>query len=128
MPAGRVKPAEWRRWLGIVLRAVHLAGVALLAAQLFGAAEAWAGGWLTLLSGVALLVAERADGRVYLDEVAGVWVLAKLALVAAGLAWPATALPLFWTMVVVSAVMSHAPRPMRHWKLRVAARAAAKND
>lgn len=113
---GSTKPAEWRRWLGIALRALHLAGVALLAAQLQGAPGAAAGGWLTLLSGLALLAAERADGRVFLDELAGAWVLVKLALVAAGLAWPAAALPLFWSLLAVSAVLSHAPRALRHWK------------
>ncbi len=113
---GADKAAEWRRWSGIVLRAAHLAGVALLAAQLLGAPGAAAGGWLTLLTGVGLLGAELADGRVRLDELAGAWVLAKLALVAAGLAWPAAALPLFWVMLAVSAVLSHAPREFRHWK------------
>lgn len=110
------KAAEWRRWLGIGLRALHLAGVALLAAQLHGAPGAAAGGWLTLSSGLALLAAERADGRVFLDELAGAWVLLKLALVAAGLAWPAAALALFWLTLAVSAVLSHAPRDLRHWR------------
>ncbi|MFO1273225.1 MAG: hypothetical protein U1F50_16375 [Rubrivivax sp.] len=114
--AGASKPSAWRRWLGIAARAGHLAAVALLAAQLHGAPGAAAGGWLTLLTGLALLGAELADGRARLDELAGAWVLAKLALVAAGLAWPAAALPLFWAMLVVSAVISHAPREWRHWK------------
>jgi hypothetical protein len=116
MPLSRIKPVERRRWLGIAIRTVHLAGVALLAAQLYGAAEAAAGGWLTLLSGLALLVVERSDGRLHLDELAGAWALGKLVLVGAGLAWPAAALPLFWSILVVSALVSHAPRRLRHWK------------
>jgi len=115
--AGAGKAAEWRRWLGILLRAAHIAGVALLAAQLMGAGgTATAGGWLTLLTGVALLVIELADARVRLDELAGAWVLAKLALVALGLALPSLALPLFWLLLVVSALLSHAPRALRHWR------------
>lgn len=109
------KPPEWRRWLGIALRAAHLAGVVLLGAALLGAPLAAAGAGLTLASGLALLASELADRRIALTELAGAVVLLKLLLVAAMLAWPAAALPLFWALLGLSALVSHAPKGLRHW-------------
>jgi len=52
-----------------------------------------------------------------LGELAGVVVLLKLAVVT----WIAFderhALPLFWALLIVSAVVSHAPRGLRHWRV-----------
>lgn len=110
------KPAEWRRWLGIVLRTLHLAGVVWLGAALLGAPVGAGGGWLTLLSGLGLFASELIDGRVAVQELAGAVVVAKLGVVAAMLAWPAAALPLFWTLLMVSALSSHAPKGLRHWR------------
>lgn len=113
------KPPEWRRWLGIVLRTLHLAAVALLAAQLLGAgAVARHGAAATLLSGLALLASELADRRVHLGELAGAVVLAKLGLVALMLAWPDAAAALFWGVLALSAIVSHAPKGLRHWRPR----------
>jgi hypothetical protein len=112
------RPAAWRRWLGIVLRTVHLVGVTMMGAALSGAPTNYhAGALLTLVSGVALLFSELADRRVQLGELAGVVVLLKLAVVT----WIAFderhALPLFWALLIVSAVVSHAPRGLRHWRV-----------
>jgi hypothetical protein len=110
------KPAEWRRWLGIVLRMAHLAGVVGLGAALLGAPVGHGGAWLTLASGLGLFASELVDGRISLRELAGAVVLAKLAVVAAILAWPAAAMPLFWLLLAVSAIVSHAPKGLRHWR------------
>lgn len=112
------KPAEWRRWVGIALRSTHLAGVVWLGAALLGAPVGDGGGWLTLLSGLGLLASELIDRRVALGELAGALVLAKLAVVGAMLHWPASALPLFWALLLLSAVSAHAPKPVRHWRPR----------
>jgi hypothetical protein len=109
------KPSEWRRWLGIALRSAHLAGVTLLGATLLGAPVPMAAA-LTLLSGLGLLAIELLDGRVALTELAGAVVLLKLVLVAAMWAWPAAGLPLFWGLLLLSAVVSHAPKGLRHWR------------
>jgi len=117
------KPSEWRRWLGIVLRTVHLMGVVWMGAGLM-ATPMQAGGpgaWLTLASGVALLFSELVDGRIALGELAGAVVLAKLAAVAwmaFGVAGGEGALPLFWAVMALSAISSHAPRDLRHWTPR----------
>jgi hypothetical protein len=111
------KPSEWRRWLGIGLRALHLAGVTLLGSVLLGApAGDVLGPLLTLASGIALLAIEVADGRVHLGELAGAVVLAKLAIVGWMLFNPAHAPWLFWAVLLISAVVSHAPRDLRHWR------------
>lgn len=117
--AAEDKPAEWRRWLGIALRSAHLAAVALLAAQLLGAGGAarW-GAWATFATGLGMLVSELADRRIHLGEVAGATVLLKLALVGVMALWPSAALPLFWAVLVLSAVISHAPKGLRHWRPR----------
>lgn len=113
----QTRPAAWRRWLGIVLRTTHLAGITLLGAALMGAplgmaaAAAWAAG-----SGVALLAVEWLDGRVRLLELAGTVSLVKLAVVAWMALDPARAAALFWLVLVISALSSHAPRALRHWR------------
>lgn len=110
------KPAEWRRWVGIVLRTLHLAGVVWLGAALLGAPVGSGGGWLTLLSGLGLFASELVDRRISPTELAGAVVLAKLGAVAAMLHWPAAAPWLFWVLLGVSAVSAHAPKPLRHWR------------
>ncbi len=114
--SGRRAPA-WRRWLGIVLRSLHLAGVTLLGAAVLGAPVDLRWGALPMLaSGLALLAVERADGRIRLAELAGVVVLAKLALTAWMVADARLAPWLFWIVLIASALSSHAPRDLRHWK------------
>lgn len=120
MATSSPKPAEWRRWLGIVLRSAHIAAITLLGADLLGAGGIAAHGALaTLASGAALFASELADRRVRIDELAGALVLGKLAL----LAWavflaPQHRQPVFWLLLFVSAVVAHAPKPLRHWPRR----------
>jgi hypothetical protein len=115
--AGRPKPAAWRRWLAIALRTGHTAGVVLLGAALYGAAVPHGlGGGLTLVTGVALMVMERVDGRIRFRELAGAFALAKLAAVAWMALDGAAARALFWILLVLSGIVSHAPRPVRHWR------------
>jgi hypothetical protein len=113
------KPPAWRRWIAIVLRCAHLAGLVLLGASLLGAPLAPRGGAaLTLVTGLALFVAELADTRIRLGELAGLVVVLKLAAVAWMALDPTVAPLLFWLVLVVSGLMSHAPRPLRHWRPR----------
>lgn len=117
MPRSGPKPAEWRRWVGIGLRTAHIASVALLAAQVLGAgAVARHGALFTFVTGLALLASELADRRVALGELAGLVVVAKLALVGVMVWRPALAPQLFWWVLAVSAVISHAPKGLRHWR------------
>ena len=111
------KTSAWRRWLGISLRGAHIAAITLLGAHLLGAGGAAAhGAVLTLASGAALFVSELADERVRLGELAGWVVMAKLALVAWMAFAPRHAPTAFWALLLVSAVVAHAPRGLRHWR------------
>ncbi|MFI4932976.1 MAG: hypothetical protein ACHP83_22240 [Burkholderiales bacterium] len=111
------KPAAWRRWLSIALRAAHLAGVIGLGAVLLGAPlPLLQAGAAVLCSGVALLALEIADARLRWNELAGLVSLAKLAAIAWMALDPALAAGLFWGVLFVSAVSSHAPRHWRHWR------------
>lgn len=118
--ASSPKPAEWRRWLGIALRSAHIASITLLGAALLGAGGiAEHGALLTLLTGAALFASELADRRVRIDELAGALVVGKLVM----LGWavflaPAYRGPVFWLLLFVSAVVAHAPKPLRHWPRR----------
>lgn len=110
------RDSEAERWFSVLLRSLHLAGVVWLGAAVLGAPADHRGAALLVLgSGTAMLLMDLRAGRMALREVAGVAVLVKLALVA----WMALdaryAVPLFWALVLGSAVTSHAPKAFRHW-------------
>ena len=113
----RAKPAGWRRWLAIALRTGHTVGVVLLGAALYGAAVPHRlAGALTLLTGIVLMALERADGRIRFRELAGAFSLVKLVAVAWMALDGAAARSLFWVVLVLSGIVAHAPRPVRHWR------------
>jgi hypothetical protein len=107
-----------RRWVIVALRALHLVAVIALGAQLLGAPAA--AGWpaagvaaVVLGSGLAMLGLDLLAHRQHLRTVAGLTALVKLLLVAILAAVPE--LLLFWVVVVLSAVVSHAPATLRHF-------------
>ena len=112
-----VRDFPGRRWLNLGLRTVHLAGIVLLGAALLGAGKAGTAAWLTLISGLAMFAGDAWANPAHLREVAGFGVLAKLALVALMVAHPASALPVFWAILVISTLLSHAPGAIRHRRL-----------
>ena len=106
-----------RRWVIVALRALHLVAVVVLGAQLLGAPAA--AGWpaagvaaVVLGSGLAMLGLDLLAHRQHLRTIAGLTALVKLLLVA--ILALAPALWLFWTLVVLSALVSHAPATFRH--------------
>lgn len=116
------------RWLSIALRSLHLLGVVLLGGALLGAplATVWGGG-LMLVTGLAQFAADHVARRIDVRELAGAWVIAKLAGVVWMLAVPAHALALFVVLLLGSSVFSHAPRELRHTPVFRGARAARRN-
>jgi hypothetical protein len=122
-PGGRHAKAPRRsipggRWLSVVLRAAHLLGVIWLGAAVHGAPLAAQGiGIYVLVTGVALFVLDLFTYPQHLREVAGLAVFVKLALVVGIVAVEPARLPLFWTVVVWSAIFSHAPANFRHKRL-----------
>lgn len=117
MTAARRMPFE--RWLAIGVRTVHLVGVvgvgaAVVAQRVPPAAVAW----LMALSGALLLAMDVRAGRIALGELAGAFVLAKIAMVIWMAIDPAQARWLFWALLVGSSIASHAPKGFRHWPTR----------
>jgi hypothetical protein len=106
-----------RRWFNLTLRTAHLAGIVLLGSALLGGGDPAAGAGLAFVSGLAMFAGDVWANPGHLREVAGAGVLLKLALVAVMALAPALALPLFWGILVLSGVLSHAPGAVRHWRL-----------
>ena len=119
MPRQRdnVRDFPGRRWLNLSLRTAHLAGVVLLGAALLGTGGITTGAWLTLLSGVGMFAGDAWANPAHAREVAGSGVLVKLALVAVMAVYPSVALPVFWSILVLSTLLSHAPGSLRHRRL-----------
>jgi hypothetical protein len=106
-----------RRWLTVVLRSAHLVVVIWLGACLMAPSLAAAGpvahAWV-FASGVAMFAVDVWHHPGHLRERAGASMLVKLALIAAMAIAPDHALALFWVVVILSAVVSHAPASFRH--------------
>lgn len=103
-----------RRWLSIGLRSLHLVGVVLLGAAMLGSGDREAAGTLVMVSGLLSYALDLWSQPGHFGELAGVFIVVKLLLVGAMLAFPAFALPLFWGLVVASSLVSHAPGHFRH--------------
>jgi hypothetical protein len=113
----RYRPLPGKRWINIGLRTVHLVGVAGIGgAYLLGvAAQGWLGYLLlTIASGLAMIAVEVWSEWVWVVQVRGVAILAKLALLVAMAVFPRAAAPLFMLVIVISALASHAPARIRH--------------
>ena len=111
------RTAWLERALSVALRTGHLLAVTWLAAGVLGAptpvgrAAAWVFG-----TGLALALVDLRARRISLRELAGAVVLLKLA-ASAWMAWqPGAAVPVFVAVVVVSSLVAHAPKWVRHWR------------
>ena len=106
-----------KRWLNVALRTIHLGGLVALGAGLLGAGHVSLGATITLGSGLAMFTIDTWANPAHLRETAGFGVLVKLLLVGL-MAWqPAYALPIFWIVLVLSTLLSHAPGSFRHRQL-----------
>lgn len=108
-----------RRWLVVVLRAAHLAGVVGVGAGLLAGAGAAAGFVLLMVvSGVAMAALDAWSNPVWLRELAGLSLLVKFALLGWFVADEARRPLLFWLILVFSVIFAHAPASFRHRRLR----------
>ena len=116
MPRQRdhVRDFPGRRAINLGLRSLHLASIVLLGAALLGAGDIALGAWLTLVSGAGMFAGDVWANPAHLREIAGCGVVLKLLLVAIMATQPAFALPIFWSILVLSALLSHAPGALRH--------------
>lgn len=109
-----VRDFPGKRWLNLSLRTLHIAGIVLLGGALLGGADTSSGAWLTFVSGVTMFVSDTWANPAQLREVAGFGILFKLLLVALMAIQPGFALVLFWLILALSTLLSHAPGPLRH--------------
>lgn len=103
------------RWLGLLLRSLHLATLVGLGAVLLGAdldLNTQAAG--VLISGFLLMLVELGRRPQMVFDWSGLSLLMKLLAVAWLALQPDAALPLFWTILVWSVLFAHAPRGFRH--------------
>ncbi|MGM0593680.1 MAG: hypothetical protein ACQETD_04000 [Pseudomonadota bacterium] len=133
MPA-RFFPTQARyfpgqRWLNILLRAAHLIGVAGIGGGFLFAVEEslwrpwW---WLTLVTGVLLsLLYLYSDGR-WLLQLKGQVILLKLILLALAFALPPWRAELFVLVILLSALIAHAPGAVRGYSGRLRMRRASR--
>lgn len=112
--AGGKSDRHLRRWVLNGLRAVHIAAVVGLGAQMLGApATAWALP-LVLGSGAGMLALDWWARRSYGVEATGLWIALKFALLAS-LALPGAHREIaYWSVVVGSVIVAHAPANFRH--------------
>jgi hypothetical protein len=106
-----------RRWLSIIFRSLHLVGVVLLGIALLGSGDQTTAGLVILATGLAIYGMDLWCNPKHFGELAGVFILLKLLLVVVMLAVPASAVPLFWALVVTSSLVSHATGPFRHIRI-----------
>lgn len=119
MATGHNKDSELERWVAVVLRSLHLAGVVWVGAFVVaGQAIERTPALLMLASGLVMLAMDLRAGRIALGELAGGFVLVKLALVGWMVLDPRQAAWMFWLLLVSSSVASHAPKDFRHWPTR----------
>ncbi len=103
----------------MLLRTVHIIAVVGLGAHLLGAVSPplWPPAGLAgaiLSSGLAMFAIDLYHDRAHVRQVAGLAVLVKLALTAGLIVAPNLGLTLFWVLIVLSAIVSHAPKRFRH--------------
>ncbi len=113
-PEPRLFPGQ--RWLNIGLRTVHLVGVAGIGgAYLYAVDEAlWLPYWLLAIgAGVALSLVYIASSAVWLLQLKGLAIALKLLLLFAAWRLPQWRAELFIGVVVISALIAHAPGRVR---------------
>lgn len=102
------------------MRTLHLVSMALLTGGVavgLSVEQLTLGLWGTLGSGLLFLLFEMCHSCIYLVQLKGVVVLAKMLLMAGALAFPGASLPLFVLAIVTGGIGSHMPARFRHYSL-----------
>ncbi len=106
-----------RRWLGVLLRAAHLAGVVGVGAGLLAGVQVHGFLILMVASGVAMAALDAWSNALWLKELAGLSLLVKFVLIGVFVVYEASRPALFWLILVFSVVFAHAPASFRHRRL-----------
>ena len=109
-----------KRWSKISLRTLHLLGVAgvgggvLLALDQSLWINYW---WLALVSGVLMVVIDAIANPLWLIQIRGLVIYIKIILLALLGREPTCDIFLVATIIIISAVISHAPSGVRYYSL-----------
>ncbi len=109
-----------QRWVRIALRTAHLISMAVLTGGVsMGAAPLSMAPafWTTLLTGVLLVGVEWFYSGVWVFQLKGIAVMAKILLLGAAAAAPHSALGLLVAAIVIGGVSSHMPGKYRYYSL-----------
>lgn len=112
-----VRDFPGKRWLNLAARTAHLAGVVLFGAALLGAGNIQTGAGILFFSGLLMFAIDLWATPSLIREVAGFGIIVKLALIGIAGTQPETALAVFWIVLVLSTVISHASGAFRHRRL-----------
>jgi len=115
-----VKSANLKRWTKISLRTLHLLAVAGVGGGiLFGLDKGlWVGyWWLALVSGALLMLIDIVSNPVWVVQVRGIVIFAKLLLIFLLGSDPALDRWLLIAVIVMSAIVSHAPGSLRYYSI-----------
>ena len=109
-----------KRWTKISLRTLHLLSVAGVGGGvLFGLEkDLWINyWWLALASGALMMLLDIISNRVWLVQIRGVSIFLKLILLALLGVYPGLDGYLLTVVIIISAVISHAPGKLRYYSL-----------
>lgn len=107
-----------RRLFKVVVRTVHLVGVAGVFGNTMIQAPDLVYPALTIISGLVLVVLEASAGTLWFVQLRGVALYVKLLLLLFIHQFPDAAIPLLIAVIVVSGFMSHAPSWIRYFSLQ----------
>ena len=110
-----IKDFPGKRWIHIGLRTLHVIGVFLLGYAMLRGTSTGAAVALTLVTGLGIFALDVWSKPSHLVELAGLGVIGKFVLVGSISLFPSWSMALFWLVLVVSMVLSHAPGAVRHW-------------
>jgi len=109
-----------KRWTKISLRSLHILAVAGVGGGVFFslAKDQWINyWWLALASGALLMLIDMISNPVWVVQVRGLIVFLKLILLAFLGSYPAWDGYLLMFIIVISAVISHAPGKLRYYSI-----------
>ena len=104
------------RWLGVFLRAFHLAAVLGIGISLYASNFAYQQEVIVAaaLTGVALLLIEFSSKPNMFKEWSGISLAYKLGFITGMIVFPIATEWLFWIVIMWSVIFAHAPRTFRH--------------
>ena len=119
-PLPEMDLAVLKRWSKISLRTLHLLALAGVGGGVLFQLdkELWINyWWLSLASGTLMMLMDMIANPIWLVQVRGIVVIVKLILLALLGAWPAWDSTLLAIIIIISAVISHAPGKLRYFSL-----------